>query len=170
MKTVPTYVSELPEDYQNLYGLWKVTTEGDEEGRTTKSLGIYEGWVDEIALYLSDKCYYSLTFTAYHINKVPVSSNYIKKDKAQVNVKFDIDSKTWDLSAHDRAQLISNLFAANNRVNVKIEEGGTYAGFVVSNYTEAEIQERRRQKALAKLTDEDKLVLGLLDQKDYYPF
>ena len=81
MKTVPTYVSELPEDYQNLYGLWKVTTEGDEEGRTTKSLGIYEGWVDEIALYLSDKCYYSLTFTAYHINKVPVSSNYIKKDK-----------------------------------------------------------------------------------------
>ena len=121
MKTVPTYISELPEDYQNLYGLWKVTTEGDEEGRTTKSLGIYEGWVDEIALYLSDKCYYSLTFTAYHINKVPVSSNYIKKDKAQVNVKFNIDSKTWDLSAHDRAKLISNLFAANNRANVKIE-------------------------------------------------
>ena len=41
--------------YKNAYGFWEVTTEGDIEGKTTKLLGQYEGYVDEIALALADR-------------------------------------------------------------------------------------------------------------------
>ena len=46
-----------------IYGTYKVTTEGDVEGRTVKNLGIHRGYIDTIALHLADQCYYSLKFT-----------------------------------------------------------------------------------------------------------
>ena len=33
--------------YDNPYGIWEVTTEGDCEGRTTRRLGVYSGYIDE---------------------------------------------------------------------------------------------------------------------------
>ena len=36
--------------------IYFVTTEGDEEGRTTRNLGYFQGNVDDIAFQLADKC------------------------------------------------------------------------------------------------------------------
>jgi hypothetical protein len=47
-------------DQLNPMGLWRVTTEGDEEGRTVRSLGIHEGHLGEIMLALSPATFYSL--------------------------------------------------------------------------------------------------------------
>ena len=33
--------------YDNPFGIWHVTTEGDCEGRSTRDLGIHEGYIDE---------------------------------------------------------------------------------------------------------------------------
>lgn len=51
-------------------------TEGDCEGKSTRTLGTYKGWLDEIALHLADKTYYSLTFTK--LNNVDME-NYTPK-------------------------------------------------------------------------------------------
>lgn len=47
--------------YTSVYGIWRVTTE-DINGEIIKNLGNHKGWIDEIALFLKDKCCYSLTF------------------------------------------------------------------------------------------------------------
>ena len=54
----------IKEPYNNTYGLWQVTTEGDCEGRSVCNLGVYEGNIDEIAFALADKCCYCLNFRA----------------------------------------------------------------------------------------------------------
>lgn len=137
--------------YKNTYGTWQVTTEGDVEGRSTKPLGFFTGHVDEIALYLADKCYYSLCFK--HIEPV---TDFTPTGKS-VNVTFDIDSKTWDLTPKERSEEITVLF--KNRP-VKISQGNAYASFTIS-LEDKEADEFKRQQALLKLTDEDKKALGL---------
>lgn len=37
------------EDYKNPYGIWIVTTEGDCEGRSTRHLGVFQEYIDDIA-------------------------------------------------------------------------------------------------------------------------
>lgn len=46
--------------YDNPFGIWHVTTEGDCEGRSPRDLGFHEGYIDEIALALADKCFYEI--------------------------------------------------------------------------------------------------------------
>lgn len=48
--------------------IWQVTTEGDCEGRSMKTLGYFVGGVDEIALHLANQCYYSLSFRKIEVN------------------------------------------------------------------------------------------------------
>ncbi len=69
-----------------IYGIWKVTTQGDCEGRSTECLGYYEGYIDEIAQALADKAYYSLTFRSIKINKVTRKS--LKNAPKRKEVKF----------------------------------------------------------------------------------
>lgn len=45
----------------DINGPWHVTTEGDDEGRTTRDLGNWRGPFDRVALGLADKAYYTLT-------------------------------------------------------------------------------------------------------------
>ena len=66
-------LSEVAEKYKDIYGYWIVTTEGDCEGRTTKTLGTFKGYIDDIALSLANKCYYSLCFTKI---KEPTEEKY----------------------------------------------------------------------------------------------
>jgi hypothetical protein len=47
----------------NPFGLWKVSTEADCEGRSMKHLGYYEGYVDVIAKGLSSLACYNLYFS-----------------------------------------------------------------------------------------------------------
>lgn len=43
-------------------GVWKVTTEGDCEGRSTRHLGTYEGHILDVVRQLAGQAYYQLTF------------------------------------------------------------------------------------------------------------
>lgn len=53
----------------NPIGTWEVTTENDCEGRTTKTLGVYEGHVVDIARNLGPQAYYGLTFRKLKVSK-----------------------------------------------------------------------------------------------------
>jgi hypothetical protein len=135
---------------KNTYGLWSVTTENDEEGRTVKNLGTFKGHIDEIALHLADKCYYSLCF-----KQVEEIKEYIPKRKS-VSVMFGIDSGTWKMSSDERVNHFKEIFKDRN---VKISDSNYYASFTIS--TNEETLEDKKRNALNKLTPEEKLLLGL---------
>lgn len=117
-------LEQLGEDYRSVKGTWKVTTEGDCEGRTTRDLGIYEGYIDDIALSLANQCYYSLHFTRSNVKKASIYN------KGKVNVTLDIKSHTWDMSPEDRVETMKELFKDRN---VEIEAGNSYASFVIKS-------------------------------------
>lgn len=115
-------LEQLGEDYRSIKGVWKVTTEGDCEGRTTRDLGEYEGYIDDIALSLANQCYYSLHFTRRNVKKAPAPK------KGKVNVSLNINSRTWDMSPEDRVETMKELFKDRD---VEIEVGNSYASFVI---------------------------------------
>lgn len=142
-------------DYKNPYGLWKVTTEGDCEGKTTTNLGTYEGYLDDIAFGLADRCYYSLNF-----KKIPAKDCLIRSSKIkEVSVSLDIESKTWDgdMNSIERTKFFKEML---NGRNVSIKEGGGYA-CVTLVQSVADMKQAKREQALAKLTKEEKELLGI---------
>ena len=142
--------------YNNPYGVWEVSTEGDCEGKFTKKLGVYSGYIDEIALMLADKCAYSLEFSQLNIIKVDNGVNFTPKCKS-VNVTLSIGSGTWDMSANERALAMEEVF--KNRP-VYIKEAQEYATFCIE--TIKQTVEEKKQYALSKLTEEEKKLLGLI--------
>lgn len=53
----------------NEYGVWRVHTEADCEGKSIKKLGVFKGKVTDIALHLKNEAYYRLDFTRVKENK-----------------------------------------------------------------------------------------------------
>lgn len=135
----------MSDDKLKCYGTWSVTTEGDEEGRSIRQLGNYTGYVDEIALHLANKCYYTLEF--HPIDTTP-SKNLVPK-RAVVHIKF----------AHDVGEIpidkVKTLFDGRP---VSVEESNYYRSFELTYNKPEEIVIKN---ALAKLTDEEILILGL---------
>lgn len=129
--------------YTNKFGRWKVTTEGDVEGRTTNDLGVWEGYVDEIALHLADKCYYSLTFKFLE----PQPEKLIPV-KNKVNIQFDIDSGTWDFSPEG---LVKNMKIWFKDRPVQVENCNYYASFTIKSKESLNPEEIKKMKALKKL-------------------
>lgn len=138
----------MKEEYKNLFGTWSVTTEGDVEGRSVKQLGTYIGYVDEIALHLADKCYYSLEFT-----KEKTVTKYTPKRKS-VSVRFNIESKTWNKGS---LKPIQEAFRGRP---VNISDSNYYSAFLITtdNFDEEQV---KKAKALEKLSDEEKKLLNL---------
>lgn len=66
------------------WGTWRVSTEGDCEGRTTKNLGVHGGHVADIALSLVNQVDRSLTFVKLSNT---VSTKTLSRDVA-VNIKL----------------------------------------------------------------------------------
>lgn len=115
--------TRVSKEYKNAYGTWEVTTEGDCEGRTIKYLGIWTGYLDEIAFSLADQCEYSLRFTKSEQKQV-------KKTKAKdVNVSLNVDSNTWHMSDEELVAEMKNIF--KNR-NVDVNKCCYYASFTLS--------------------------------------
>ena len=135
----------------NAYGTWKVTTERDCEGRSMRDLGTYTGYIDEIAFALADKCCYSLCFKAI----VPKSLDITPKHKSVV-ITLDIDSGTWDMRRDERVKAIGNLLRDRD---VHVEDSPGYAS--VKLITGKKTVEEKRADALAKLTEEERKLLGL---------
>ena len=138
------------EDYKNPYGIWKVTTEGDCEGRSTRQLGIFQGYIDDIAFALAEKCCYSLQFTKISID-IPTPTKAI----GEVNVTLDIGSETWKLTPEQRVDFFRTMLYKRE---VFVSKSSEYASVTLCN---PRIENAKREIALAKLTHEEKSLLGL---------
>lgn len=145
-------------DYTDSYGTWRVTTEADDEGRLTKDLGIYSGPLSAIAFYLKDKCGYKLEFSPVKINVVSSPNvNYC----GSVNVALDIKSKTWEMGKYERVKFFKHLLNTEMHSRAVVEASDFYASVKLVGQDNPE--EQIKKIALAKLTEEEKEVLGLLD-------
>ena len=91
--------------YQSPIGLWRVTTEGDCEGKTVHDLGIYEGHIVDIARHLSEEVFYDLHFTPAQ------KASEIKRPKPQasVSISLGIESGSWDLHNTERIAEFSHF-------------------------------------------------------------
>lgn len=105
-------------------GWWKITTEGDCEGKTITDLGIHYGYLDDLAFSLGGKAYYHLNFE-FIDRPVP------KPEPSRVNVvhiQLGIDSGTWDLPSIHRAQAVRNILKDRP---VVVGESGYYASVLL---------------------------------------
>lgn len=135
--------------YNNAYGIWHVTTEGDEEGCSVKSLGVHEGYIDQIAFALADKCMYVLYFS-------PAKPLDMTPKAKRVHIQLGHDSDMWKMDATRRAAEVSNLLKGRP---VSVYES-CYSGSVKLETHEDTLADKKR-KALAKLTAEEREWFGL---------
>ena len=126
----------------NVYGTWSVTTEGDCEGKSVSRLGSYEGYIDEIALHLAEKCYYTLNFK-------PIENIRGEFKPTKTDVSISLDLKDYSVDE------IKKIFSSRP---VKVERGCYYKSYIITSNNADEI---KREKALSKLTVEEKRLLGL---------
>lgn len=135
------------ENKSKAYGTWAVTTEGDVEGRTVRQLGTHTGYIDEIALYLADRAYYKLSFKA-----VTPIKDYKTPSRSIVDVDVDgLDGKN-----------LSEVMEFFVDRDIIIDDSSLYHSFKIKSPNAAEIKlENARRTALAKLSDDDKLILGI---------
>lgn len=82
--------TKKPDRESYLYGLWEVFTEGDCEGHSRVSLGVFEGTVLDIAITLSNKQYCTLRFKEVVIQKIGLmSESLIKRDILDIAFEYD---------------------------------------------------------------------------------
>lgn len=141
---------------ESSYGYWKVTTEGDVEGRSTQDLGTFRGHIDEIAFHLANKCFYSLRFTLIKENEL--IPEFLPNGK-EVNISFDIETGTWNMKPDKRVDYVKEIL--KDRPDVEVEDGQFYASVKLISGKKKTKNEILIENALAKLTEEEKNVLGL---------
>ena len=120
-------ITNLKKGYHNPIGRWKVTTEGDVEGSTTKQLGVYNGHIVDIALSLAHQSYYSLTFS--------LPENLMKSIKQkEVSLVLNIDSGTWDMDRDSRVANIENFLRnAESETDFGVEDNNYFASVKIIN-------------------------------------
>lgn len=142
---------------ESSYGYWKVTTEGDVEGRSTRDLGTFRGHIDEIAFHLADKCFYSLRFSPIEEKDLIPEFNI---NRVEVNISFDINTGTWDMGSLQRVEYMKEVL--KDRTDVEVEEGNYYSSIKLVSKKIKSRNELLKEQALSKLSNEEKKVLGLL--------
>ena len=113
-------------------GKWKVTTEGDVEGRSTKNLGIHEGHVADIAARLRKHCYYSLKFEAVANLRQPELDE--EKGEFKINISLPIETDTWGKDKEACAQAIREWLDTDNTKQVHFlntERSNYYAAVTI---------------------------------------
>ena len=150
---MPGHLPMFDTDYSNPYGLWEVTTEGDCEGKSTIHLGTFIGYLDEIATALSGAAFYTLTFKKISGEKAPVSYPSVK----DVHVNLSGGPAISDDSK--RLALFRQML---EKRPVKVEPSN-YWHSVRIDIPDERLNELRRQAALAKLTKEERELLGLAE-------
>lgn len=121
-------------------GMWRVTTQGDEEGRTTKQLGIHEGHIVDIAEKLSAEACYDLDFEPV----MAIDKAQIRKPRESVHVVLGIDSGTRTMDKEARMAYFRAM--VKDRDDVKITES-SYYGAVVFNFLKKEVKRGSSDKA-----------------------
>lgn len=76
--------------------IYKVTTEGDVEGRSVATLGYATGDQNDIRNYFNDRKYYSLSLQA--ITVINVTPQSAKERLALINEKAELETKLKGLS------------------------------------------------------------------------
>ena len=106
-------------------GLWKVTTEGDCEGRTTKNLGVHEGHIVDIAKKLSGEAYYVLRFE----NSKEAAPAKLKPACAYVEISLSISTGTWDMPSVEREEAFKKWLSKSPAKNTdySIHRGNYFA-------------------------------------------
>lgn len=141
------------------YGLWKVTTEGDCEGRSVRQLGTHEGYIDEIAFKLAKQCFYSLNFKLLDANE----HKDMTPTGTKVHITLDIDSGTWDMTHDARVDHFRDILKDRE---VDVSPGMYYASVVLIDGASPEVQELRRREfirnaTIKKLTPEELEILDI---------
>lgn len=110
-----------------------------------------KGNIDEIALALADRCYYSLCFRPID----PRALDLTPKRKS-VEISFDIGSNTWDM---DNEGIVAAFKEVLKDRPVYVHKGRLFSSVNIS--TEEESEEEKRQKILKKLSPEERRILGI---------
>lgn len=111
-------------------GLWCVTTQGDEEGRTTRQLGTHEGHIVDIAYKLSGEVNYDLNFRPV---KTLLEAK-LSKPRETVHVTLD-EAGTSSMESEARQAWFRAMI--KDRTDVKIIPSAYY-GAVVFNFLNKE--------------------------------
>lgn len=131
--------------------IWEVTTEGDVEGKTTVSLGLFQGNPVDIALFLGKKSYYQLQFKKPKNLEVTI----VTKEDRQSETVYVYKGIGSAVSREDWA-----LYAKNNKVSLK--EGNYYESLILTDLTFDKERAKRSQLIKEKnLTSEDLVLLGV---------
>lgn len=139
--------------------LWKVTTEGDCEGRSTRNLGVYRGNPVNIAFLLADKVAYTLQFEEIVIQDVPKFDPHGQ----QVSMNFSVSSQYYfgKSTESQRRAFFEDLIGVKP---VKITNANPGAHSIELTSTCVSNSKAKKVKdALAKLSQEEIELLGLED-------
>lgn len=79
-------LERLEKENFDIYGIWKVSTEGDCEGRSTKDLGIHQGNIFDIVKNLRSQAFYTLDVERVGYYR-PNQENENRKREHTVNFK-----------------------------------------------------------------------------------
>lgn len=120
-----TAIAKVHEFAGSPVGFWKVTTEGDCEGRSIRDLGVHEGHVADIAAALAGQAAYGLRFKKVN----PTQEEPLEiKDKGKVSISLDINTGTWDLKKNRPAVLFSWLTSEPaEKVDFDVDYSNYYA-------------------------------------------
>ena len=139
--------------WENSYGYWQVTTEGDCEGRSTRTLGVFKGHYHDIAMALADKSCYSLRF-----KRIPEEQMELPKIQTRDKVQITFE----DSIRVEHNVMIPSVQKAIGVCDIVVGPG-MWDGHVTLSRKETE--EMKRAKAMMKLkatlTPEEIKILGL---------
>lgn len=136
--------------------IWKITTEFDEEGHSRHELGYFTGNPVDIAFKLADKALYTLFFTEVKPNEI----RRFEPTENSVTMSFTSGSKYCKNTVIGRNDLFKNLIQERPVEITRNIQGDGYVTLQLAGDNDA-MRQTKITKALNKLTDEEKELLGL---------
>lgn len=82
-------------EYNNQHGIYRVSTEGDCEGRSVRTLGYAEGYPEDIEIFYDDKKYYRITLDKIEINKV--TPELVSEKKSLIHEKNNLEKRLKEI-------------------------------------------------------------------------
>lgn len=121
--------------------IYNVKTEGDCEGRTMRSLGYFEGSIQDIALFLADQCAYKLQFEVVEIQT--------PGDATAISVPICISKKYSYLLRHQPKIFdVKDSFASTSAIVKTEDKNQVIMNSVLKSLTEEQLEFLRNNKDL----------------------
>ncbi|QFP93275.1 UNVERIFIED_ORG: hypothetical protein Xoosp15_10 [Xanthomonas phage Xoo-sp15] len=107
----------------NPEGVWRVTTEGDCEGRSVRQLGTYEGHILDVVRQLAGQAYYQLTFERV---KPEIAVRRYKGSRRSVQFHVTGDRETREKLPSGDSNAQYRALAQHLRDGEALKEGNYY--------------------------------------------